>query len=41
MCQTVLDGTLLYRDSGHLSVPGSALLGRRLAFAQRLQAVAR
>lgn len=40
-CVTVMDGTLLYRDSGHLSVPGSRMLGPRLDMARQLTALAR
>ncbi|WP_428334221.1 acyltransferase family protein [Novosphingobium sp.] len=39
-CETTEKGTLLYRDSGHISIPGSVLLGRRLGLAQQLTAIA-
>ena len=41
MCSIYLDGVLLYRDGGHLSIPGSTLLGRKLDLAPQLSAMAR
>ncbi len=40
-CQTMLDGVPLYRDSGHLTVAGSRLLGPRMNLATRILAEAR
>ncbi len=36
VCRAHLDGTFLYRDSGHLSKPGSALLGKRLGWSSQV-----
>jgi len=40
-CRTTLEGTPLYRDSAHLSDPGSALLGTRLALFDQVERLAR
>lgn len=36
VCRAHFDGTFLYRDSGHLSKAGSALLGKRLGWSSRV-----
>jgi hypothetical protein len=36
-CQTMLDGTMIYRDGGHLSVAGSKLLAKRMHLAELIQ----
>ena len=41
VCATELKGTMLYRDQGHLSVDGSALLGREMGLTAKLLAAAR
>ena len=38
---TEVDGTLLYRDKGHLTYAGSELLGSKLALSSRLMRMAR
>jgi peptidoglycan/LPS O-acetylase OafA/YrhL len=40
-CAVVEQGTLLYRDAGHVSVPGSLVIGRKLDLAAELTAIAR
>jgi hypothetical protein len=40
-CAIVERGTLLYRDAGHISVPGSVAIGRKLDLATQLIAIAR
>ena len=40
-CTTELDGILLYRDGGHLSRAGSALIGRRMGLGTALMQRAR
>ena len=30
LCNTTIDDVSIYRDSGHLSIPGSTLLGREV-----------
>ena len=40
-CATELDGTIVYRDEGHLSYDGARLVGRRMDLARRLLALAR
>lgn len=40
-CQTLLDGTMLYRDAGHLSQAGSVLMAERMQLAQLIRAQAR
>lgn len=40
-CPTSMDGTFLYRDSGHLSVEGARLIGDRFNIGQRLLDLAR
>ena len=40
VCKAALDGVFMYRDDGHLSHEGSAYLGRRMGFHQRLVAAA-
>lgn len=41
MCATELDGTFVYRDTGHLSYDGSRLLGERMKLGSLLQTNAR
>ena len=41
MCKTLLDGTMIYRDGGHLSYAGSRLLARRMHMAQLIKEQAR
>jgi peptidoglycan/LPS O-acetylase OafA/YrhL len=41
VCRTVIDGILLYRDSGHLSVEGAQLIGEKSTLAQQILATAR
>lgn len=36
-CKTFLDGTMIYRDGGHLSYGGSALLAKRMHLAQLIR----
>lgn len=38
-CPTVLDGTLLFRDKGHLSNEGAVLLGKRFDLLGRIRAL--
>jgi peptidoglycan/LPS O-acetylase OafA/YrhL len=40
-CKTSMDGVLLYRDAGHLSVAGSRLIAKRVSLAEKLVALAR
>lgn len=40
-CMVEFDGVPLYRETSHLSVAGSRLLGERWHLAQRLEAMAR
>lgn len=40
-CRTRLDGVALYRDGGHLSVAGSAALGRQLGLSDQVWTLAR
>lgn len=40
-CATVIDGTPVYRDFGHLSHDGARLMGARLGLARRIQSGAR
>ncbi len=40
-CAVEINGVPIYRDNGHLSYAGSELLGRKLGFAARLDALAR
>lgn len=40
-CATKLNGVILYRDDGHLSVDGSRELGRQVDLAGKLLAAAR
>ncbi|WP_033054811.1 SGNH hydrolase domain-containing protein, partial [Sinorhizobium meliloti] len=35
-CKTEIDGTFLYRDSGHLSYEGSEVIARKTRLAERL-----
>ena len=37
-CRTSIDGTFIYRDSGHLSHEGSALIGSRMGFYELITA---
>jgi peptidoglycan/LPS O-acetylase OafA/YrhL len=41
VCATELDGVPLYRDEGHLSMPGAALLGRQMDWGGIARAAAR
>jgi hypothetical protein len=41
VCATQLDGVPLYRDAGHLSMPGAALLGARMSWGDLARAAAR
>jgi hypothetical protein len=36
VCKAMIDNSFIYRDKGHLSVEGSALLGKRLNFYARI-----
>jgi peptidoglycan/LPS O-acetylase OafA/YrhL len=40
-CSTSLDGTFVYRDSGHLSYDGSQILAKKMRLGNLLQTVAR
>jgi hypothetical protein len=40
-CQTLIDGTLVYRDMGHLSYEGSRLLAIRMNWAALIEQQAR
>lgn len=40
ICHEILNGTFIFRDAGHLSMEGSAYLGRTFDWAARLDAVA-
>lgn len=40
-CRTYLDGTFLYRDKGHLSYDGAALIGKKIGLADKITAAAR
>lgn len=40
-CRTSLEGTALYRDSGHLSRAGSRLLGQRIGLLDQVERLAR
>jgi peptidoglycan/LPS O-acetylase OafA/YrhL len=40
-CDTMIDGTMLYRDGGHLSVDGSRLLATRMGWARLIEQQAR
>jgi peptidoglycan/LPS O-acetylase OafA/YrhL len=40
-CRTTVDGTMLYRDSGHFSVEGSRLVARRMLLAEQIRQQAR
>lgn len=40
-CRAEIDGTFLYRDTGHLSYAGSEFLGRQLRLSERLSQLAR
>lgn len=40
-CRTSIDGTLIYRDSGHLSYDGSALLANKMELFENIRALAR
>jgi peptidoglycan/LPS O-acetylase OafA/YrhL len=41
VCATQMDGVPLYRDAGHLSMPGAALLGTRMNWGMMARATAR
>jgi len=41
VCQTMIDGTLIYRDGGHLSYEGSKLLAQRMNWAYLIEQKAR
>lgn len=40
VCNAALDGTLIYRDAGHLSIKGARLIGQRYDLAQKIMAAA-
>lgn len=40
-CRTSIEGTALYRDSGHLSIAGSRLLGQRIGLLDQVERLAR
>lgn len=40
-CETMIDGTMIYRDSGHLSHDGSRLLAARMKWAKLIEQQAR
>lgn len=40
-CRTMIDGTFLYRDSGHLAYEGAELIGERSDLAERIMSMAR
>jgi hypothetical protein len=40
-CKTMIDGVPLYRDSGHLSVEGAVLIGKKTELASRILSEAR
>jgi peptidoglycan/LPS O-acetylase OafA/YrhL len=40
-CRTMIDGTMIYRDSGHLSVEGSKLIAERMQLARLIEQQAR
>lgn len=35
-CRTIIDGTMIYRDGGHLSIAGSKLMSERMQLAQQI-----
>jgi hypothetical protein len=41
ICQTLINGTMIYRDGGHLSIAGSKLLAKRMQLAQLIRAQAK
>jgi len=41
VCKTSIDGTMVYRDEGHLSYEGSKLLAARMNWAGMIQQLAR
>lgn len=40
-CKTIIDGTMIYRDEGHLSYDGSRLIAKRMQLANQIQMQAR
>ena len=40
-CRTMVDGTMLYRDSGHFSVDGSRLIAQRVQLTNQIRELAR
>ena len=41
MCKTSIDGTFIYRDSGHLSCDGSIFLANKMGWVERIQGLAK